>query len=73
MKIADNALKILEKRYFAPGETWEDLCDRVAQKVASDEIGTEDRSVWKARYKELMLNLDFLPNSPTLRNFGRLA
>ncbi len=71
MKIADNALKILQKRYFAPGETWEDLCDRVADKVAGDEDKADSRAVWKERYKELMLNLDFLPNSPTLRNFGR--
>jgi len=71
MKIADNALKILEKRYFAPGETWEDLCDRVALKVAGDETSAEDRATWKNHYKKLMLNLDFLPNSPTLRNFGR--
>lgn len=71
MKIADNALKILQKRYFAPGETWEALCDRVAHKVASAEENADSRVVWKKQYKELMLNLDFLPNSPTLRNFGR--
>ena len=71
MKIADNALKILQKRYFAPGETWEDLCDRVANKIASDEDNADNRVVWQKHYKELMLNLDFLPNSPTLRNFGR--
>lgn len=71
MKIVDNALKILKKRYFAPGETWDDLCDRVAQKVAADETSTEDRAAWKERYKNIMLNLEFLPNSPTLRNFGR--
>jgi len=71
MKIADNALKILQKRYFAPGETWEGLCDRVAHKVASDEDNADRRVVWQKHYKELMLHLDFLPNSPTLRNFGR--
>lgn len=71
MKIADNALKILKKRYLAPGETWEDLCDRVAHKVAGDEASEKARTAWKKHYKKLMLNLDFLPNSPTLRNFGR--
>lgn len=71
MKIADNALKILKKRYLASGETWEDLCDRVAHKVAGDEKSAKDQAAWKKHYKELMLNLDFLPNSPTLRNFGR--
>jgi len=71
MKITENALKILQKRYFAEGETWEKLCERVADKVASDEKKSEDRVKWEKRYKEIMLNLDFLPNSPTLRNYGR--
>jgi ribonucleoside-diphosphate reductase alpha chain len=71
MKITENALKILQKRYFAEGETWEKLCERVAHKVASDEEKSEDRVKWEKRYKEIMLDLDFLPNSPTLRNYGR--
>jgi ribonucleoside-diphosphate reductase alpha chain len=71
MEISKNALKILEKRYFAPGETWEKLCERVAHKVAGDEKQNKDRDKWEKRYKEIMLSLDFLPNSPTLRNFGR--
>jgi ribonucleoside-diphosphate reductase alpha chain len=71
MEITVNALKILQKRYFAEGETWEKLCDRVAEKVASAEKKAEDCAKWEKKYKNIMLNLDFLPNSPTLRNFGR--
>ena len=71
MEITDNALKILKKRYFAEGETWEKLCDRVAKKVASAEKKAEDCAKWEKKYKNIMQNLDFLPNSPTLRNFGR--
>ena len=71
MKVSKNALKILKKRYFAPGETWEQLCERVARKVAGDEPRPKDRERWVKKYKDMMLNLDFLPNSPTLRNFGR--
>ncbi|MCJ7538629.1 MAG: adenosylcobalamin-dependent ribonucleoside-diphosphate reductase, partial [Desulfobacterales bacterium] len=71
MKVSKNALKILKKRYFAPGETWEQLCGRVARKVAGDEHQSKDRGKWEKKYKDMMLNLDFLPNSPTLRNFGR--
>ena len=71
MGITANALKILQKRYFAEDETWEKLCDRVAQKVASAEKKAEDCAKWKKKYKNIMLKLDFLPNSPTLRNFGR--
>ena len=71
MKVSKNALKILKKRYFAPGETWEQLCERVARKVTRGEPRSEDREKWEKKYKDMMLNLDFLPNSPTLRNFGR--
>jgi ribonucleoside-diphosphate reductase alpha chain len=71
MEITANALKILEKRYFAEGETWEILCDRVAKKVASAETKAENCAKWEKKYKNIMQNLDFLPNSPTLRNFGR--
>ena len=43
MKVSKNALKILKKRYFAPDETWEKLCERVARKVAGDEHQSKDR------------------------------
>jgi ribonucleoside-diphosphate reductase alpha chain len=71
MKITENALKILQKRYFTKGETWEKLCERVVHRVAGDEKKSKDRVKWGKKFKEIMLNLDFLPNSPTLRNFGR--
>ena len=71
MQIAENALKILQKRYFAKGETWEKLCGRVAHKVAGAEEKPQDRATWEKEYKKIMMDLDFLPNSPTLRNFGR--
>jgi ribonucleoside-diphosphate reductase alpha chain len=71
MKITQNALKILEKRYLAEGESWEDLCERVAHKVAGDENNPADRIQCKKQYQKVMQDLDFLPNSPTLRNFGR--
>ena len=47
MQIAENALKILQKRYFAKGETWEKLCDRVAHKVAGAEENPQDRATWE--------------------------
>lgn len=71
MMITENALKILKQRYLKKGETWEKLCERVADKVASDEKKSQDRSKWFKAYQKIMLDLDFLPNSPTLRNFGR--
>lgn len=72
MTISDNALKILKKRYFAEGEkTWEDLCLRVAEIVASAEKESDEREKWSQIYKRIMQDLDFLPNSPTLFNLGR--
>jgi ribonucleoside-diphosphate reductase alpha chain len=71
MSISKNALKVLQKRYFAAGESWEDLCRRVADRVAEDEKTPADQKKWAQRYFTLMHELSFLPNSPTLRNFGR--
>jgi len=71
MPLSQNALKVLEKRYFAEGETWEDLCGRVTNKVAEDETSASARKKWARTYYELIHDLTFLPNSPTLRNFGR--
>jgi len=71
MSLSQNAIKVLEKRYFAEGETWEDLCHRVTDKVAEDETSPSDRKKWARTYCELIHDLTFLPNSPTLRNLGR--
>jgi ribonucleoside-diphosphate reductase alpha chain len=71
MQLTQNALKILQKRYFAKGETWEKLCSRVSHKIAGAEENPQVRATWEKKYKKIMMELDFLPNSPTLRNFGR--
>ncbi len=75
MELTANALKVLEQRYLrkdAQGrviETPEQMFERVAQAVASAE-GRKART-WSQRYRELLLSLRFLPNSPTLMNAGR--
>jgi len=71
MPLSQNALKVLEKRYLAEGETWEELCRRVTDKVAEDETSPAARKKWARKYYTLIHDLTFLPNSPTLRNFGR--
>ena len=71
MTISKNALKVLKKRYFSAGESWEDLCRRVAGRVAEDEKTPAAQKKWAQKYFDLMHDLIFLPNSPTLRNFGR--
>jgi len=70
MKLSENAEKVLQKRFYAEGETWERLCRRVADAVAAAEAADE-KEKWAWKYYALMASRDFLPNSPTLRNFGR--
>ena len=71
MTLSKNALKVLKKRYFSKGETWEDLCQRVADRVAEDEPTKAARKKWAQKYYDFIHDVTFLPNSPTLRNFGR--
>jgi len=80
IKLADNALRVLERRYLKKDkqgqviETVEEMFHRVAQTVASAELIYNPGVDVKAREEEfyqLMANLEFLPNSPTLMNAGR--
>lgn len=74
-KLTENALTVLSKRYFKKDEKeniiedWEQLCDRVAVALVINEK-KELRNEWKAKYKKVMLDLDFLPNSPALKHLG---
>lgn len=80
MKLNDNAIKVLEKRYLMKDEdgriieTAADLFRRVAKHVAKgDLIYNKEADIDKLEeeFYTLMTNLDFLPNSPTLMNAGR--
>ncbi|MFH1032468.1 MAG: vitamin B12-dependent ribonucleotide reductase [Chloroflexota bacterium] len=79
MKLTENALHVLEKRYLKkdkqgkPTETPEQMFRRVAQAIASAELiyKKADAKEWEEQFYQLMTNLDFLPNSPTLMNAGR--
>lgn len=80
MKISDNAKLVLEKRYLAKGkdgkpcETIEGLFRRVADTVASADLNYDNKSNVKKvsdDFFNIMTNLEFLPNSPTLMNAGR--
>ncbi len=78
---SENALIVLEKRYLAKDkngqicETPEGLFERVASNVATAELlydaNTENKQFWEEKFYEIMANLEFLPNSPTLMNAGR--
>jgi ribonucleoside-diphosphate reductase alpha chain len=80
MQIDKNALTVLEARYLAkgedgkPAETVEGLFRRVAAAIAAPDAawGTpEDVKASAEEFYELMANMEFLPNSPTLMNAGR--
>ncbi len=78
--VSENATKVLEKRYLIkdadgnPVETVDDLFRRVATSVALADKRYDENADCERTTKdffELMHNLKFLPNSPTLMNAGR--
>ena len=80
-RIKPNAMTVLERRYLKKndeGEPVEEVADmfiRVAENIAGAEKvwGASDAEASKValRFYDLMTNLEFLPNSPTLMNAGR--
>ncbi|MBZ4649247.1 adenosylcobalamin-dependent ribonucleoside-diphosphate reductase [Thermosipho sp. (in: thermotogales)] len=73
----DAAIKILEKRYLEKNdkgeiiETPEERFEKVADEISKAEKNEELQKKWKNRFLEHMLELNFLPNSPTLMNAGK--
>lgn len=78
LKLSVNAIKVLRDRYLAKNEKGEiietpsELFHRVAKKVS--EVDSKYKQIDKEKVKKdffnVMKNLDFLPNSPTLMNAG---
>ena len=80
MPISENAKAVLERRYLArdeqgnPTETVDGLFRRVANAIAEGDRHFDPKAdvvATAAEFYEMMTNLDFLPNSPTLMNAGR--
>lgn len=79
LKLSEAALKVLEARYLKkdregnPVESPEEMFQRVARHVAQAEERFEPGKAahWQERFYELMAELRFLPNSPTLMNAGK--
>ena len=79
-RLREPALIVLKQRYLLKNEnneiieTPEDLFERVAKAVASAETNfSKDPNIceiYAEKFYDLMVNLDFLPNSPTLMNAG---
>ncbi|UCG77229.1 MAG: vitamin B12-dependent ribonucleotide reductase [Nitrospirota bacterium] len=81
LNLSENALKVMEKRYLKKNEegevieTPEDMFHRVAKSIAAADInygkGFSEVEELEQAFYNLMISLDFLPNSPTLMNAGR--
>ncbi len=80
MKLSENAIKVLEKRYLSRDEDGNLLEDcegmfrRVAKAVAlADANFTDENGLAQIEQEffDMMADLEFLPNSPTLMNAGR--
>lgn len=78
--LSENALKVLERRYLKKNEDGKviekpiDLFLRVAKNIASADLKfnpNADVTKTEEEFYNLIANLDFLPNSPTLMNAGR--
>lgn len=80
MQLSQNALTVLERRYLikngdgAVVETVDELFWRVATAIAASDKLYDSNSSEKdtaKKFYDIMTNLEFLPNSPTLMNAGR--
>ena len=78
MELTENALKVLRARYLIKDEkgnvieTPEQLFVRVAKTIASAEnLYGGGPAEWEEKFYSLLINLKFLPNSPTLMNAGK--
>jgi len=78
VKLSVNAIKILEKRYLrktekgieSPGEMFRRVAKNVAKADKKYGIEGEDIKKIEEDFYNMMKNLEFLPNSPTLMNAG---
>ena len=77
MELSKNAQLVLERRYLkknknGAAEKPESMMKRVAKTIAAaDKIYGEDPNAAQQEFYDVMTQLKFLPNSPTLMNAGR--
>ena len=78
--VTENGRKVLDARYLKkdgnglPAESPEEMFARVAREIAGVDARYDgNRAARRAeeQFAEMMVNLEFLPNSPTLMNAGR--
>ena len=72
-----NAQKVVSKRYSLkdinaePLETWPDIVRRVVGHVSTAETDSVSRDIFYEAMTEIMLNREFVPNTPCLVNAGK--
>ncbi len=81
INLSENAIKVLERRYFKKDEKGNilekpvDMFIRVARNIASAEkkYGKTEEEILEIEkeFFDIMTDLNFLPNSPTLMNAGK--
>jgi ribonucleoside-diphosphate reductase alpha chain len=78
--LSKNALEVLKRRYLKkidgvvveePEDMFRRVADTIAKVDAQYGASTEEVELTANKFFEIMMNLDFLPNSPTLMNAGR--
>ncbi len=74
-----NAVQLLRERYLlrddegrfeSPDELWERVATTVARAEKRYGVDEATQRRWRNRFKRVMRNLDFLPNTPALLNAG---
>ncbi len=74
--LTNTAETVLARRYYLkdadgnPMETWETLCRRVANAVATVDEKSGISNELRDEFFSIMYSMDFLPNSPCLMNAG---
>lgn len=76
-ELTENALKILEARYFfrKDGKIIEktfDMFNRVSKVISNVEKEKKDKEKYYEMFYDMLASGDFMPNTPTLLNAGRL-
>jgi len=66
MNLSDAAIELMKTKYCSHGEKPKDIFPRVGKALAQQMNGDEDAE----QFTKIMEDLDFLPNSPCLRNAG---
>lgn len=67
---APNAQTVMCKRYYLRGARFTEVCTYCSEAHETADQFFDRVSMGKAEYRDMLVALDFLPNSPTLMNIG---